>query len=133
MLDYRGYAEKIGRKYDAFDYHGISFDDLLACGKDQDINILPASQGGDIQIGDLLFVRGGFVADYYSKTAEELGIAARRPHVYGPDDQQRWAGVKQETKTLDWLHDCWFAAVAGDSPTFEAWPSQTGELYSRYA
>jgi hypothetical protein len=23
---------------------------------------------------------------------------------------------------LDWLHDCYFAAVAGDSPTFECWP-----------
>lgn len=22
----------------------------------------------------------------------------------------------------DWLHDCYFAGVAGDSPTFEAWP-----------
>ena len=24
---------------------------------------------------------------------------------------------------LDWLHDCYFAAVAGDAPAFEAWPS----------
>lgn len=22
----------------------------------------------------------------------------------------------------EWLHDCYFAAVAGDSPTFEVWP-----------
>lgn len=22
----------------------------------------------------------------------------------------------------DWLHDCYFAGVAGDSPTFEVWP-----------
>lgn len=24
---------------------------------------------------------------------------------------------------IDWLHDCYFATVAGDSPTFEAWPT----------
>ena len=28
---------------------------------------------------------------------------------------------------IDWLHDCYFAAVAGDSPTFEAWPTNQGE------
>lgn len=28
---------------------------------------------------------------------------------------------------LDWLHDCYFAAVGGDSPSFEAWPSNRGK------
>ena len=27
---------------------------------------------------------------------------------------------------LDWLHDSYFAAVAGDGVTFEAWPSDQG-------
>lgn len=27
---------------------------------------------------------------------------------------------------IDWLHDCWFSAVAGDAPSFEAWPTQAG-------
>jgi hypothetical protein len=127
FLDYRAWAESIGRTYDAFDYHAISYDDLAAVGKAQGIDIRPSSQGGDIQVGDMLFVRGGFVADYNAKTVEEREIAARRHHVYGPEDKQRWAGVKQEEKMLDWLHDCWFSTVAGDSPTFEAWPSQAGE------
>ena len=30
---------------------------------------------------------------------------------------------------IDWLHDCYFAAVAGDSPTFEAWPTNQGEKH----
>jgi hypothetical protein len=34
------------------------------------------------------------------------------------------AGVSQEEKMIDWLHDSWFSAVAGDAPSFEAWPSQ---------
>ena len=33
------------------------------------------------------------------------------------------AGVSQEQKILDWLHDSYFASVAGDAPAFEAWPT----------
>lgn len=25
---------------------------------------------------------------------------------------------------IDWLHDCYFAGVAGDAPAFERWPTQ---------
>lgn len=38
-----------------------------------------------------------------------------------------WAGVKQEEAVIDWLHDCYFAAVGGDAPAFERWP--TAESY----
>ena len=31
--------------------------------------------------------------------------------------------MEQSEEVLDWLHDCYFAAVAGDAPSFEAWPS----------
>ena len=58
--------------------------------------------------------------------AEERNQLARRHHEFGVNDGQRYAGVKQEEAMLDWLHDCYFAAVAGDSPTFEAWPSNQG-------
>jgi hypothetical protein len=47
---------------------------------------------------------------------------ALRPHVVGEDDQQKYAGLAQEDAILDWLHDCYFAAVAGDAPAFERWP-----------
>jgi hypothetical protein len=33
---------------------------------------------------------------------------------------------------VDWLHDCWFAAVAGDAPSFEAWPTQEGFYLHEY-
>jgi len=42
------------------------------------------------------------------------------------DDGQRYAGVSQEQKILDWLHDCYFSSVAGDAPAFEAWPTHEG-------
>ena len=114
---------KIGISFNSYEPDRISYTELEACGRDQGINIRPQAQGGDVQIGDMLFVRSGFVQSYYSKSPEERDSLALRPHVIGPDDGQRWAGLKQEEPILDWLHDCYFATVAGDSPTFEAWPT----------
>lgn len=68
---------------------------------------------------------------YYGKTVEERREGALRPRGVGKEDGQRWAGVRQEEEVLDWLHDCWFAAVAGDAPSFEAWPThQGGDLFA---
>ena len=44
------------------------------------------------------------------------------------EDGLRYAGLSQEQKILDWLHDCYFATVAGDAPAFEAWPTHEGEF-----
>ncbi|KAF2462407.1 hypothetical protein BDY21DRAFT_383324 [Lineolata rhizophorae] len=124
LLDYAAYAAKMGARFDSFDYHEISWDELYQCGKDQGIDIRPAAQGGDIKVGDILFVRSGWVEQYYQKTPEERHRLATRETTHGPDSKLRYAGVSQEEKVLDWLHDCYFAAVSGDGPTFEAWPTQ---------
>lgn len=57
---------------------------------------------------------------------------AHRPSIHGPEDQQKFAGVSQEDEMIDWLHDSYFAAVAGDSPTFEAWPSSRERYLHEY-
>ncbi|MCJ1340313.1 hypothetical protein MMC09_005607 [Bachmanniomyces sp. S44760] len=124
LLDYRGYAHSKGISYDPYDHYPISFEELYHCGKDQGLDIRPISQGGDIQIGDILFVRSGFVESYHTRTADERSRLALRGHVPGVEGEQRWAGLAQEDKILDWLHDSYFAAVGGDAPAFEAWPSQ---------
>ncbi|KAK0508094.1 hypothetical protein JMJ35_009178 [Cladonia borealis] len=123
LLDYRSYCDKKGIAFDSYQAERISYADLEACGKEQGFDIRPQAQGGDIQVGDLLFIRSGFIRTYFSKSQEERKRLALRPHQLGPDDGQRYAGVKQEEPMIDWLHDCYFAAVAGDSPTFEAWPT----------
>lgn len=127
LLDYRGYAHKKGINYDPYDYYPISWEELYHCGKDQGIDIRPAAQGGDIKIGDMLFVRSGWKEAYDSKSPEDRSKAALR-HGSGKDgeDGQRYAGLSQEQKILDWLHDCYFATVAGDAPAFEAWPTHEG-------
>ena len=128
LLDYRGYAHKKGIEYDPYDYYPISFEELYQCGKDQGIDIRPQSQGGDIKIGDILFIRSGFVEAYQTKTLTERAKLHTRGHTPGEDGEQRWAGVAQEERMLDWLHDSYFAAVAGDAPSFEAWPSHQGMI-----
>lgn len=115
------------RSYDPYEYYPISYEELYHCGKDQGIDIRPASQGGDIRIGDILFVRTGFVERYHNASQEERNTMALRPHALGKDDGQRYAGLSQEERILDWLHDSYFAAVAGDAPAFEAWPSHEGK------
>ncbi|KIW30273.1 uncharacterized protein PV07_06028 [Cladophialophora immunda] len=118
LLDYRSYADSVGIKYDTATSHAISYDDLVACGKHQGLDIRPQSQGGDLKIGDILLIRSGWVEDYYKRAPEDRDRLALR---HGPDAQ--WCGVKQEEAVKDWLHDSYFAAVGGDAPAFERWPT----------
>jgi hypothetical protein len=77
-----------------------------------------------MQIGDVLFVRSGFVQDYYSRSSsanEALGLRQYAPSGE-PDMIQCWAGLSAEEEVRTWLHDCYFVAGLGDSPTWEAFP-----------
>jgi len=125
LLDYKAYAESKGINYDTATRHAISYDDLVEVGKAQGLDIRPASQGGDIKPGDLLFVRSGWVKDYYARSAEKNAELATREH-------GTWAGVKQQPEIIDWLHDCYFSAVGGDAPAFEAWPTQESYMLHEY-
>jgi hypothetical protein len=80
----------------------------------------------------MLFVRSGWKEKYDSSSPEVREKAALR-HGSGKDgeDGQRYVGLSQEQKILDWLHDCYFAAVAGDAPAFEAWPTHEGKTTPR--
>lgn len=121
LIDYWSYAVENGITYDPYTSHAISFEELTKCGKAQGIDIRPAAQGGDIQVGDLLFIRSGWVQAYRSlgPTDKRRKLALRG---HGEPGEQSYAGIKQEEAMLDWLHDCYFAAVAGDAPAFECWP-----------
>ncbi|KAF7504320.1 hypothetical protein GJ744_002440 [Endocarpon pusillum] len=124
LLDYYFYAQSQNITYSAYSAHGISYADLAACGKAQGIDIRPAAQGGDIKVGDILLIRSGFVGQYHNLSSAERKALALRQHTVDPaTDGQRYAGLKQEEAILDWLHDCYFAAVGGDAPAFERWPT----------
>lgn len=78
----------------------------------------------------MLFIRSGWKEAYDSKSPEDNSKIALR-HGSGKDgeDGLRYAGVSQEQKILDWLHDSYFATVGGDAPAFEAWPTHEGEFF----
>lgn len=131
LLDYWSYAQKQGIMYDPYSQYQISYDELYRCGQAQGIDIRPEAQGGDVKIGDLLFIRGGWNVAYNEHTPEERTRLALRDHSL-ENPKQFFAGVAQEEKTLDWLHDCYFAAVGGDAPTFEAWPTNQSYFLHEY-
>ncbi|RFU34127.1 hypothetical protein B7463_g2219, partial [Scytalidium lignicola] len=127
LLNYWGYAKANGINYDPNTACDISLDQLKKCGHAQGIDIRPESQGGDIKIGDILLIRFGWVERYMELSPEERESIALRPF-----EKLEYAGVTQDESVLDWLHDCYFAAVAGDAPTFERWPSKQKYLLHEY-
>jgi len=135
LLDYRSYALAHGINYDAYTSHRISYADLEACGKWQGIDIRPVAQGGDIKVGDLLFIRSGWKEAYDSKSEDERArLATRHASLDGKPEGEilEFVGVKQEEAVKDWLHDAYFAAVAGDAPSWEAWPTNQDYYLHEY-
>ena len=90
LLDYWGYAKEKGLRYDPFEWHAISLEELRACGESQGVDIRPKAQGGDVEVGDFLFIRSGWCDAYEGMSPEEREKAALRPHKLGPDDGQRY-------------------------------------------
>jgi len=122
LLDYWAFAHSTGKTYDPYTIYSITYSDLVDCGKFQGIDIRPAFHGGDVQVGDILFIRSGFISKYHQLPPSEATQLALRGH--GVDGDQTWAGLEQSQEILDWLHDCYFSAVGGDAPAFETWPTQ---------
>jgi kynurenine formamidase len=81
-----------------------------------------ASQGTKFLNGDILFIRTGWVREYGKLTEQECRdlAAVRSPSVIG---------VESSEATLRWIWDQGFAAVAGDQPSFEAWPCQNTDFW----
>lgn len=132
-MDYWTYAQKNGIKYDPFRYHAISYDELKKAAKSQGLDLRPEAQGGDVKIGDILLVRSGWVNTYDNASPDVRQRVALRGFdhdalVPGTDENsQTYAGLSSEDDVVDFLHDSYFAAVAGDAPAFEAWPTKRAD------
>ncbi|OQE07731.1 hypothetical protein PENVUL_c012G01811 [Penicillium vulpinum] len=124
LLDYRHYAKTHNIAYDPYTTHSITMSELQACAASQGLDLRPESESGDVRIGDILLIRSGFVERYYEMSPEQRYAAGAAPH-----EDLCFAGLSREPALRDWLHDCYFAAVAGDSPTFEAWPVPEHETF----
>lgn len=97
--------------FDAFATTPIALSDLQAC---------LAAQGTEVRFGDVLIVRSGWQLARAGKTDAELADLQREP-------PHAFCGVEQGEATLRWIWSN-FSAVAGDQPTFEAWPARRDGL-----
>ncbi|KAH8673827.1 hypothetical protein BX600DRAFT_410505 [Xylariales sp. PMI_506] len=109
LIDYQGWAEALGLTVSGTTTTSITLDALHACA---------ASQGGlSFRPGDILLVRSGWSKSLAALSPEDAAamFAAR---------QVESIGLESGREILRWLWESRFAAVAGDHPTFEAWPCQ---------
>ncbi|KAL2823383.1 hypothetical protein BDW59DRAFT_180672 [Aspergillus cavernicola] len=106
LLDYRSWATEQGIHYDAFETHRITLNELLRCAE---------AQGTEFHQGDILLVRSGWTEDYNKRNDNEkyaLAVRASRTFV----------GVENSLAMAEWHWNTGFAAVAGDTNAYEAWP-----------
>ena len=75
------------------------------------------SQGVKFQYGDILIVRSG-----WSEAYKKLNDAARQEMGTRSFHDLAFAGVERSPEVVEFLHDNYFSAVAGDTPAFESWP-----------
>lgn len=106
LLDYRSWASEQGIHYDAFDTHRITLNEILRCAESQNVQFHP---------GDILLIRSGWTEDYNKRsTDEKRALAARATRTF--------VGVENSVEMAEWHWEMGFAAVAGDTNAYEAWP-----------
>lgn len=105
LLDYCSWAERNNIDFSPMSGHRIKFSDLQAIAKEANVTFQP---------GDILIVRMGWI-----KWFEEHGDEDRVKYV---TNGRAWIGVEGSDELLEWLWDNHFAAIAGDSIGWEAWP-----------
>ncbi len=115
LLDYQSWAESQGMTTNNFALttHSIKLTELRAVAKAQNVIL---------KSGDILFIRSGYGKAFNSlseEDAEKLVATPIPPAI----------GVESSQDILRWVWDCQFAAVAGDQPSFEAWPCQNMDYF----
>jgi Putative cyclase len=103
-----------GKVYDPFTSHAITVDDLLSCANEQ---------GVVFEVGDILIIRSGYTLKHDRCDVNELDKMR---------ENKSFAGVEQSEEMKAFLHDNYFAAVAGDAPSFEVMPPQKSYFLHEY-
>jgi kynurenine formamidase len=106
LIDYLSWAESQGIAYDPWSKHCITVDDLEAVARQQNVTFKP---------GDILLVRTGTVKAYNEATTEDKDKLSQERHAF--------SGVEGSERSVAWIWDHHFAAVASDATGFEAWPA----------
>ncbi|KAF2501240.1 hypothetical protein BU16DRAFT_546554 [Lophium mytilinum] len=100
-------------------YNGVTMSDIHddPASTVNGIQAVAEAQGVSFKFGDILIIRSGYMVAYNAKPRAELQSLAK---IVPPT----FSGVEQSEEVLEWIWEN-FAAVAGDQPSFECWPSQT--------
>lgn len=106
LLDYGSWASKHNVSLEHFRATNIPFSHVKSVIEDQKVSFRP---------GDILLVRTGFTAAFEALPASQQQDLSQR-HRF------EFLGVEPTLEILRWLWDSQFAAVAGDSPSFERSP-----------
>ncbi|KAJ4421802.1 hypothetical protein N0V85_000045 [Neurospora sp. IMI 360204] len=108
LIDWKRYVEEVinpkgatGPKWHPLDGYKITVDDLEAAAK---------HFGVEFKVGDVLLVRTGMTSVMENPTPEDFGKMA----------DLKLAGLEGSERTARWVWNKRFAAVAGDSASFEA-------------
>lgn len=113
LIDFARYAAAHGIAFSPGERYGIAPAQLQAAAE---------WQGLRFQAGDILLLRTGWIEWYRGLTEEQ------RTQLAHPGAMQ-FAGLEQGEDSLRFLWDNHFAAIAGDSPPFEAYPpAEPGEM-----
>lgn len=106
LLDWRSHAIRKGIQYSPLSFHAIPLTELQE---------VAAAEGIDFRPGDILFIRSGWTEEYQKLTAsEQIQLASR--------EKRTFVGVETSKDMMKWHWDQQFAAVAGDTYAYEAWP-----------
>ncbi|ORY17182.1 hypothetical protein BCR34DRAFT_62979 [Clohesyomyces aquaticus] len=108
----RWYEHKHGNPPSPVSRHGITVEELEETLK---------WQGTSTRPGDILIIRSGYV-----RWHNNASTAERKS---GTQDNSVAIGMQGDEKSVRWLYDHHFAAVAGDTVAFEAWPPILDEGY----
>jgi kynurenine formamidase len=113
LLDYASWAEAHDHPVNCFQTQSIPVSVLQE---------VAASQKTTFRLGDILFIRTGWTRAYEQLSAAECQQLAdhKAPPVIG---------VESSEEMLKWIWENSFAAVAGDMPSFEAYPPQSTDFF----
>ncbi|KAH7020264.1 hypothetical protein EDB80DRAFT_702715 [Ilyonectria destructans] len=106
LLDWRAYALRKGIQYSPFEPHAIPLSQLLEVAAEQHVTF---------HKGDILIIRSGWTEEYMLLTTQQkIDLAKRKVRAF--------VGVQGNKEMIKWHWDNGFAAVAGDTNAYEAWP-----------
>lgn len=123
LIDYKRYADETnanGEKWSPLDGHRVTVAELEAAATHQGVEFRP---------GDILIVRTGYTEIMENPCPDDFEKLD-----FAKLDQLKLSGVHGAEETARWVWNHRFAAVASDSPAFEAVPSisQDGTLLGKF-